>query len=68
MTRFAEIVDAADKLSVDEQQALVDLLMRRIADERRKRLVQDVQEARAEFAKGECGPASVEQIIDEVRP
>ena len=66
MTTFAEIVDAADQLSTDEQQTLVEILNRRLADRNRERLVRDVKEARDEFANGTAQPAPVKQIMDEV--
>lgn len=61
-----EIVNAADNLSFDEQQTLLDILKRRVAEVRRKQLVQEVQEARDEFSKGQCQPASVQEIMKEV--
>jgi len=65
MTTFAEIVDAADHLSVAEQEALVDLLKRRIAERNRAALLAEVQEARAEYAAGQSGPATAREIMDE---
>ena len=65
MTTFSDIVDATDRLSTDEKQVLVELLRRRIADENRKRLVQDVKEGREEYARGECREGTADEIIDE---
>ena len=67
MTTFSEIVDAADDLSVDEQETLVEILRRRIAKRNRAVLVQDVTEARAEFRGGTVRATSVGDIMDEVR-
>jgi hypothetical protein len=67
MTTFSEIVDAADNLSPDEQQVLVDILSRRLAERNREQLVGDVADARREFADGAARPASPQQIMDEVR-
>ena len=58
MTTFSEIVEAADRLSVDEQETLIEILQRRIADRNRARLVRDVEEARDEFSRGLARPAS----------
>jgi hypothetical protein len=66
MTTFAEIVDAADRLSADEQLTLLEILRRRLADRNREQLVRDVADARAEFMAGGAQPASVKQIMDEV--
>jgi hypothetical protein len=67
MTTFAEIVDAAEHLSSDEQAALLELLRRRIAARNRQSLVREVAEARAEFQGGRLGAASVADIIAEAR-
>jgi hypothetical protein len=66
MIRFAEILDAASELSVDEQEALLRILRHRIAESNRAQLVADVAEARAEFAAGKAATTSVPQIMDEV--
>ena len=67
MATFSEVVDAADDLSVDEQETLVEILRRRIAKRNRAVLVQDVAEARAEFRGGTAHATSVGDIMDEVR-
>jgi hypothetical protein len=63
---FADIVDAADRLSADEQLTLLEILRRRLAERDREQLVRDVAEARAEFAKGTTQPMTVKQLMDEV--
>jgi hypothetical protein len=67
MSKFSEIVDAMDKLSIDEQEAIVHILRRRIAEQNRSDLVRDVAEARAEFTSGNSQAASVSDIMNEVR-
>jgi hypothetical protein len=67
MPTFADVVDAADKLSADEQESLLKILRRRIADRNRAKLAADVAEARAEFVSGATRPATVQQIMDEAR-
>ena len=67
MTTFSDVVDAADDLSVDEQETLVEILRRRIAKRNRDALVRDVVNARAEFQSGKTRATSVSDILDEVR-
>lgn len=67
MPTFSDIVDAADGLSVDEQETLVEILQRRIAKQNREALVRDVADARAEFQSGQCRTSSVSDIMNEVR-
>ena len=64
---FADIVDAADRLSADEQLTLLEILRRRLAERDREQLVRDVAEARTEFANGATQPKTVKQLMDEVR-
>jgi len=65
MTTFADILDAADNLSADEQETLLEILHRRLAERKRAQLIRDVEEARAEFTNGRARPASVREIMDE---
>ena len=67
MALFSEIVDAADQLSVDEQETLLEILRHRLAERNRKRIVSEVAEARAEFTAGRTRAVSVEEIMDEAR-
>ncbi len=65
MAMFSDVVDAADRLSTEEQEELLEILRRRLAERRRAQLVREVQEARAEFAAGQASVASVDEIMDE---
>ena len=67
MATFSEVVDAANDLSVDEQETLLEILRRRIAKRNRDALVRDVADARAEFRNDAARTASVSDIMDEVR-
>lgn len=67
MTTYATTLDAADRLSLEEQEELAATLQRRIAERRRAELVAAVKEARAEFAKGRCKPAGVGAIMQRIR-
>jgi hypothetical protein len=67
MPTFADIVEAADNLSVDEQETLLGILRRRIAERNRVELAREVAESRAEFASGRSQSVTVPQIMDEIR-
>jgi hypothetical protein len=67
MTSYAATLDAADRLSLEEQEELAATLRRRVAEKRRAELVKAVKEARTEFARGRCKPASVGAIMQRVR-
>ena len=63
---FSAVLDAADALSPEEQETLVDILRHRIAESGRQRLIKEVQEARRDFAKGRCPEATVDEIMREI--
>ena len=65
-TTFADILEAADTLSVDEQETLVEILHRRITQLRRSELAADVAAARQEFANGGCRPVQPDELIGEI--
>ena len=63
---FSEVLDAADHLSQDEQQELIAILNRRLAQAMRQRVAAEIQEARHEFAEGRCLPASPDELMREI--
>ncbi len=63
---FGEVLEAADHLSPEEQEELVAILHRRLAHAARQRLAAEVLEARQQFAKGRCMPATPEELMREI--
>lgn len=63
---FGEVLEAADHLSHDEQQELIAILNRRLAQAIRQRVAAEIQEARQEFAEGHCLPASPDELMREI--
>ena len=63
---FGEVLEAADRLSHDEQKQLVAILHRRLAEAARRRLVAEAQEASLEFAEGRCTPTTPEDLMREI--
>ncbi len=66
MMPFGEVLEAADQLTQDEQQELIAILHRRLAQAARQRLTADIQEARREFAEGRCTPVTPEDLMREI--
>jgi hypothetical protein len=66
MKTFAEVLDSADELRVEEQESLVEVLQRRLAERRRETLLLAVKSARQEFAGGSCRPATPKQIVKRI--
>ncbi len=65
-TTFGEILEAADQLTLEEQENLINILQNRLRDSRREKLVRDVREAQEEFSQGQCQPVTPEEIRSEI--
>ncbi len=65
-TTFSEILEAADQLSLDAQEHLVEILLNRLRDRRRAEIVREVQAAQQELAVGNCQPVTPEQLMEEI--
>ncbi len=65
-TPFAQALDAAGRLTLPEQEELVDILHRRTIEQRRAQIVRDVQDAEREFASGGCRPTSANELMKEI--
>ncbi|WP_442485052.1 hypothetical protein [Aeoliella sp. SH292] len=66
MVTFADIVDAADQLSLDEQENLIELLRHRVAARARARLLADIHEADADFESGAATEVTVDELMGEI--
>ena len=62
---FGDVLEAADHLSLEEQQELIAILQRRLAEAGRQRLIAEVQEARQQFAAGQCRPMTAAELVRE---
>jgi hypothetical protein len=63
---FADLIEAAEQLPLEEQEDLVHILQNRLRDRKRAALVKDVVEAQQEFAQGKCKPLTPQQIMEEI--
>lgn len=63
---FGDVVEAVDKLSLDEQESLLDILHKRIIENRRAQLAQDIEAARKEFRSGDFQPDDPDEIMKEI--
>jgi hypothetical protein len=63
---FADLIEAAEQLPLEEQEDLIHILKNRLRDRKRAELVKDVAEAQQEFAQGKYKPMTPEQIMEEI--
>ncbi len=64
---FDEVLEAIEHLPVDQQGDLVEVVRRRLAEAGRRRVVEEVGQARAEFINGKAKPADVDAIMQRLR-
>jgi hypothetical protein len=63
---FRDVLEAADQLSEEEQEELIAILHRRLAQAARVRLAADIQGVRQEFVEGRCSPSTPNELLDEI--
>ena len=63
---FAEVLEAADALTIGEQETLIDILRHRVTELRRSELAKDIAAARQEFQSGGCRSAEPDELIGEI--
>ena len=63
---FGDILEAADQLSVDDQESLLDILHRRLIERRREGIARDIEEAHEALKAGKCRPATPDEIFNEI--
>jgi hypothetical protein len=63
---FDEVLEAIEHLPVDEQADLLEVVRRRLAERGRRRVIDDITEARTQFDSGMAKPASVDEIMHEI--
>jgi len=63
---FGDVLEAIDQLSPEDQESLVDIVARRIAERSRKQLALEARDARQEFAEGLCQPTTPEELMNEI--
>jgi hypothetical protein len=66
MQSFSSVLDAVDKLSIEDQEALIEVIKRRILEYRRTKLASEIRQAQHELKTGNCSPASSSDILNEV--
>jgi hypothetical protein len=63
---FSDILEAADQLTLQDQEELVRILEHRLREQKRAALIKDVQDAQQEFAQGNCQPTTPGDLMKEI--
>ena len=65
-TTFDEALDVLESFPEEQRESIIEIVKRRLTEERRERLAQTVKEARQEYARGEVRRGTVDDLIREI--
>ena len=60
---FDEILDTIDRLPIEQQETLVDVLQKRLIDVRRQQIAQNASEARRLYKAGQLTSGTVDDLM-----
>ncbi|XOF34575.1 MAG: hypothetical protein ACL93V_04590 [Candidatus Electrothrix sp. YB6] len=63
---FNKVLDAVEQLPINEQESLIDLIRRRIAEYRRQEIATLVSSAQEEYNTGKLTPESPDDIMQSI--
>ena len=63
---FADILEAAEQLSLEDREDLIRILQNRLTEQKRADIITDVKEAQQEFTQGRCQPVTPEELMKEI--
>jgi hypothetical protein len=63
---FQEVLDIVESLPEYQQEDIIDIIRRRLIEQRREKLVDSIREAREEYARGEAKKGTVEDLLKEL--
>ncbi len=66
MKSYGQLLDSIEALPDEQQESLVDIVRKRLAERRRAALVKSVGAARKEFKAGKLRPATAAEVMRKV--
>ena len=63
---FGEILKVVDTLPLEEQETLIEVVHRRVVEQRRAKLAKEVRDAQKEFQAGHCHPITPDELVAEI--
>lgn len=63
---FQQAIEIVESLSLEDQEMLLDVLLKRLTQQRRKILIQEIAEVRQEYAQGNVQFGSVTDLMAEL--
>ena len=62
---FQELIETIESLSLDDQELLIEIVRKRLIQQRRTELAADIAEAREDYRRGEVRRGTVADLIKE---
>jgi len=63
---FQKALEIIESLPEDQRESLMDIVRRRLIEERRDRLAQSIKEAREEYKRGKIRKGTVDDLMNEL--
>lgn len=63
---FDEALEIIESFPDEQKESIIEIVKRRLTEERRERLAQTVKEAREEYARGEVRRGTVDDLMLEI--
>jgi hypothetical protein len=63
---FNEILESVEKLSVEDQKALLDVVQRRLVERRRSEIAKNIVKAQEEYQAGQVIRGTVDELMAEL--
>lgn len=64
---FKHVLESVEALSVGEQELLIDLVHRRLVEQRREEIAENIAQAQAEYESGKVFRGTLKQIMTELQ-
>lgn len=66
MSKFQQVLEAVETLSLDDQAMLLDIVQKRLHEQQRHRISQEVSEIRREYQDGDVTFGTVDEFLAEL--
>ncbi|MEK6656008.1 MAG: hypothetical protein AABY58_01060 [Nitrospirota bacterium] len=63
---FDNVIEIIESLPEEQRESLIEIVKKRIIEERRNRLAQSIKEAKEEYMRGEVGQGTVDDLMREL--
>lgn len=63
---FDEALEMVDSMTIEEREQFLEILQKRLIDEKREELVKTIREAKQEYRKGKIKTGTVDALMREI--